>query len=76
MGALRESPLRDALSEDEAFDAAVMMKVLPKFHGPLNRVKAPLEAVMDWAGERFKKTRKKAAQMLERAKLAGHTRFA
>jgi len=35
-----------------------------------------LEAVMDWAGERFKKTRKKAAQMLERAKLAGHTRFA
>ncbi len=37
---------------------------------------APLEAVMDWAGERFKKTRKKAAQMLERAKLAGHTRFA
>jgi len=76
MGALRESPLRHALSEDEAFDAAVMMKVLPKFHGPLNRVKAPLEAVMDWAGERFKKTRKKAAQMLERAKLAGHTRFA
>src|SRR5690606_2291952 len=27
MGALRESPLRDARSEDEAFDAAVMMKV-------------------------------------------------
>jgi len=75
MGALRESPLRDALTEDEAFDAAVMMKVLPKFHGPLNRVKAPLEAVIEWAGDRFERTHAKAAQMLERAKVAGHTRF-
>ncbi len=52
-----------------------MMKVLPKFHGPLNRVKALLEKVIEWAGERFEQTRKKAEQMLERAKLTGHTRF-
>ena len=75
MAALRESPLRDALTEDEAFDTGVMMKVLPKFHGPLHRVKAPLEAVMDWAGDRFERTHAKAAQMLEQAKTAGHTRF-
>lgn len=76
MGALRESPFATALSEDEAFDAAVMMKVLPKFHGPLNRVKPPLEAVLAWAGDRFERTAAKAAQMLDRAAKVGHTRFA
>lgn len=46
-----------------------------KIQGPLNRLKAPLERVIDWAGERFEQTRKKAEQMLERAKQTGHTRF-
>ncbi|WP_374713547.1 hypothetical protein [Symbiobacterium terraclitae] len=76
MGALRQSPFATALSEDEAFDAALMMKVLPKFHGPLNRVKPPLEAVLAWAGDRFERTAAKAARMLDRAAKVGHTRFA
>lgn len=75
VGALAESPLGSTLSEDEAFDAAVMMKVLPKFHGPRNRVERPLQAVVDWAGESFGRTAQKAGQMLERARLVGHTRF-
>lgn len=53
-----------------------MMKVLPKFHGPRNRLEAPLQAVLDWAGERFVRTAGKAGQMLQKARLVGHTRFA
>lgn len=75
VGALAESPLGGTLSEEEAFDAAMMMKVLPKFHGPRNRLEAPLQAVIGWAGERFGRTRAKAEAMLERAKLVGHARF-
>lgn len=36
----------------------------------------PLEAVMEWAGDRFEPTHGKAAQVLERARLVGHTRSA
>lgn len=50
-------------------------QVLLKFHGPLNRGKAPPEAVIRWADEQFVQTRMKAEQMLVRAKLAGHTGF-
>jgi len=31
-----------------AFDAAVLMKVLPKFHGSRGRLEAPLKAVLAW----------------------------
>jgi 5-methylcytosine-specific restriction protein B len=34
---------------DDAFDTAVLMKVLPKFHGPKGRLLEPLCAVLAWA---------------------------
>lgn len=49
VGGLAESPFAESLPEDAAFDAAVMMKVLPKFHGPLHRLEGPLQAVLGWA---------------------------
>ena len=33
---------------DAAFDAAVLMKVLPKFHGSRGKLEAPLRAVLSW----------------------------
>ena len=35
---------------DAAFDSAVLMKVLPKFHGPRARLKEPLHKVIAWTG--------------------------
>jgi hypothetical protein len=32
-----------------AFDVAILMKVLPKFNGPRNRLRQPLEQVIGWA---------------------------
>ena len=32
----------------EAFDAAVLMKVLPKFHGSRGKLEAPLRAILGW----------------------------
>lgn len=79
VGGVGESPMADALSEAQAFDAAVMMKVLPKFHGPLHRVEKPLQAVLAWAGEgedvRYPRTSLKASRMLRQAREAGHTSF-
>jgi hypothetical protein len=34
---------------DDAFDTAVLMKVLPKFHGSRGRLLEPLRAVLAWA---------------------------
>lgn len=34
---------------DTAFDCAVLMKVLPKFHGPRSKLEQPLRAVLAWA---------------------------
>lgn len=34
---------------DVAFDVVVFMKVLPKFNGPRNRLRQPLEKVIAWA---------------------------
>jgi 5-methylcytosine-specific restriction endonuclease McrBC GTP-binding regulatory subunit McrB len=34
---------------EAAFDAAVLMKVLPKFHGSRSRLEAPLVAVLAWS---------------------------
>jgi hypothetical protein len=36
---------------EAAFDAAVMMKVLPKFHGSRSRLETPLCAVMAWCAD-------------------------
>lgn len=34
---------------DEAFDTAVLMKVLPKFHGPRGKLEKPLQVLLAWA---------------------------
>ena len=34
-----------------AFDAAVLMKVLPKFHGPRAKLEEPLTTVLAWAAQ-------------------------
>jgi energy-coupling factor transporter ATP-binding protein EcfA2 len=36
---------------DAAFDAAVLMKVLPKFHGTRGKLREPLEKIVRWARE-------------------------
>ena len=36
------------LGDGAAFDAAVLMKVLPKFHGSRGKLEAPLRAVLAW----------------------------
>lgn len=33
---------------NDAFDSAVLMKVLPKFHGPTGRMEKPLKEVIKW----------------------------
>jgi len=39
------------LSDDEALDYAVLMKVLPKFHGPRQKLEKPLREVLKWAAK-------------------------
>jgi hypothetical protein len=39
------------LSEDKALDYAVLMKVLPKFHGPRQKLETPLREVLKWAAK-------------------------
>jgi len=36
---------------DKALDYAVLMKVLPKFHGPRQRLERPLREVLRWAAK-------------------------
>jgi hypothetical protein len=43
------------LSEDEALDYAVLMKVLPKFHGPRQKLEKPLRELLRWAQNRKRK---------------------
>jgi predicted RNA-binding protein with PUA-like domain len=40
--------LFDGLGTAAAFDAAVLMKVLPKFHGSRGKLESPLRAVLAW----------------------------
>lgn len=35
---------------DAAFDSAVLMKVLPKFHGSRSRLQEPLHRILEWTG--------------------------
>ncbi len=46
--AMRAPESVDSLSSDEALDLAVLMKVLPKFHGPRQRLEQPLLEVARW----------------------------
>jgi energy-coupling factor transporter ATP-binding protein EcfA2 len=49
-----DSPVFDGFGPDEldaAFDAAVLMKVLPKFHGTRGKLREPLEKIIWWARE-------------------------
>lgn len=50
VAAVAESTLADDLPKSDALDATVMVRVLPKFYGPLDRVQEPLHAVLDLAG--------------------------
>jgi 5-methylcytosine-specific restriction protein B len=43
------------LDEDEALDYAVLMKVLPKFHGPRQKLEKPLRELLRWAQNRKRK---------------------
>jgi len=43
-----ENGMFDGLGENAAFDAAVLMKVLPKFHGSRGKLQRPLEALLAW----------------------------
>jgi 5-methylcytosine-specific restriction protein B len=49
-----DSPVFDGFGPDgldAAFDAAVLMKVLPKFHGTRGKLREPLEKIVRWARE-------------------------
>jgi 5-methylcytosine-specific restriction enzyme B len=49
LAAAESNKLYDDLEgADDAFDAAVLMKVLPKFHGSRSRLEKPLCAVLAW----------------------------
>jgi len=41
------------LSKKEALDFAVLMKVLPKFHGPRQKLEKPLRKVLTWCANKF-----------------------
>lgn len=43
-----ENGMFAGLGADAAFDAAVLMKVLPKFHGSRGKLQRPLEALLAW----------------------------
>ncbi len=44
----RNAMFREVDGEDPAFDAVVLMKVLPKFHGSRGKREAPLRALLAW----------------------------
>jgi 5-methylcytosine-specific restriction endonuclease McrBC GTP-binding regulatory subunit McrB len=48
LSAADQSGLYESLGGMAAFDAAVLMKVLPKFHGSRSKLEAPLRAVLAW----------------------------
>jgi 5-methylcytosine-specific restriction endonuclease McrBC GTP-binding regulatory subunit McrB len=43
-----ENGMFDDLGDNAAFDAAVLMKVLPKFHGSRGKLDRPLRSVLAW----------------------------
>lgn len=45
---MRDRLFADLGGADAAFDAALLMKVLPKFHGSRAKLEKPLRAVLAW----------------------------
>jgi 5-methylcytosine-specific restriction endonuclease McrBC GTP-binding regulatory subunit McrB len=41
----------EEMAKDKALDYAVLMKVLPKFHGPRQKLEKPLREVLKWAAK-------------------------
>lgn len=41
----------EEMAKDKALDYAVLMKVLPKFHGPRQKLETPLREVLRWAAK-------------------------
>ena len=74
---------------DAAFDAAILMKVLPKFHGSRGKLEAPLRAVLAWctdpgtptgpsqetATSRFQRTADRVKRMLNDLERDGFAAF-
>lgn len=60
---------------EAAFDAAVLMKVLPKFHGSLAKLQEPLETIRDWCGDALPRTRERVVRMLSELDQVGFTAF-
>jgi YD repeat-containing protein len=42
---------KEEMAKDRALDYAVLMKVLPKFHGPRQKLEKPLREVLKWAAK-------------------------
>jgi energy-coupling factor transporter ATP-binding protein EcfA2 len=42
---------KEEMAKDRALDYAVLMKVLPKFHGPRQKLETPLREVLKWAAK-------------------------
>jgi 5-methylcytosine-specific restriction protein B len=68
-------------AQSEAFDLAVLMKVLPKFHGSRARLEKPLQAVLDWcrhgdpAVDRYPHTAKRVRRMQQQLNTDGFAAF-
>ncbi|MHB9145725.1 MAG: McrB family protein [Symbiobacteriia bacterium] len=78
VAAVDGSPLSDGLSAEAAFDLAVRMKVLPKFHGPIQRLAEPLKAVSEWAAGpavHCPEVAAKVERMQQRLEAIGHASF-
>jgi 5-methylcytosine-specific restriction endonuclease McrBC GTP-binding regulatory subunit McrB len=86
LAAAEENKLFDDLGPHAAFDAAVLMKVLPKFHGSRRKLDAPLRAVLGWCGgawpevsdspqPRFPRTAARVQRMLRDLEIDGFTAF-
>ena len=79
LAALGDAPVIDGLPrspEDLAFDTALCMKVLPKFHGPFRHLEPGLTAVRTWAQDLgLDMTVKKIDDMVRRGLGQGHVSF-
>ncbi len=59
-----------------ALDAAVLMKVLPKFHGGRSKLEAPLRAVLAWCVNPAEPASQQVAETLDRALQNNHDVYA
>ena len=59
-----------------ALDTAVLMKVLPKFHGGRSKLEAPLRAVLAWCVNPAEPASQQVAETLDRALQSNHDIYA